>query len=120
MLLFNVALEWHKPNIVEHLKITKTMYETHKHLIEENKSSEFSEILQNDGSACASLVSIFNFLESVAVGVEFGIMDEALIKRCFKSFFISYLNDYEFYISYRRKKNKNPNAWINFTKMAVN
>jgi disulfide bond formation protein DsbB len=118
ILSFNTALEWHKPHIVENLKITKTMYETHKHLIESNKSAEFFDILEKDEKARAALVSIFNYLECIAVGINQGIMDATFIKTFFCSLFKSYYTDYEFYISYRRKKQNNSKAWENFTNLA--
>lgn len=118
ILSFNTALEWHKPHIVENLKITKTMYDTHKHLIESNKSSEFFDLLEKDEKARAALVSIFNYLECVAVGVDQGIMDANFIKTFFCSLFKTYYSDYEFYISYRRKKYSNPKTWVNFTNLA--
>lgn len=118
MLSFNVAFEWHKPNIVEHLKVTKKVYDKHKHLINENKSAKFSKLLDEDDAARSSLVSIFNYLESVAVGINFDIMDEELIKKCFHALFCWYYHNYQFYIDYRRKESNNPNAWKNFTDRA--
>lgn len=118
LLSFNVAFEWHKPNIVEHLKIIKQLYEEHKNLIYENRATDFSKLLEENEVARSSIVSIFNYLESVAVGVKCEVMDCDLIKECFKSLFIQFYKDYEFYISYRRKKEGSSSAWINFTNLA--
>lgn len=116
---FQIASEWHKDSIVKNLKITKKLYEQHKHLIEQNKSKEFSEILDNDEDARAALISIFNYLECISLGVSEGIHDEHFMHGFFRSLFISYLNDYDFYIQYRRKKYNNANMWIKFSELAT-
>ncbi len=116
---FQIASEWHKDSIVKNLKITKKLYEAHKHLIDENKSKEFSELLEDNEEARAALISIFNYLECISLGISEGLHDEDFMNKFFKGIFISYLNDYEFYISYRRKKYSNANIWIKFTDLAT-
>lgn len=116
---FQVASEWHKDSIVRHLKLTKKIYERYRHLIDENKSREFSEIVDNDDEARASLLSIFNYLECVSLGIYEEIHDERFMFDFFRGVFASYLNDYEFYIQYRRKKYNNPKLWIKFTDLAT-
>lgn len=118
VLSFNTAFEWHKPNVVSHLKVTKEMYEKHKQLIDDNKSSEFYKILEADDSARAALVSILNYFECIAIGCEHNIMDSEFIKSYFKTLMVSYYTDYGFYINYRRDTMKDTTAWICFTDMA--
>jgi hypothetical protein len=118
VLAFNAAFEWYKGNIVEHLKKTKILYDTHKHLIEENKSKEFFEILEGDEAARSSLISILNYCECMAIAIEEDIMDEYLVKKFFCSIFKMYHRDYSFYIDYRRKKNHAPTAWKHFSTLA--
>jgi hypothetical protein len=116
---FQIASDWHKDSIVRNLKITKKLYEQYKHLAEGNKSKEFSELLDNDEDARAALLSILNYLECIALGVSEGILDESFIRGSFKGIFISYFNDYDFYIQYRRKMYNNANMWIKFTQLAI-
>lgn len=115
---FLMASEWHKDSIVKNLKITKKLYERHKHLIEQNRSKQFSELLDADDEGRAALISIFNYLECIALGVEEGIHDEAFMKKFFRSIYISYNNNFEFYILYKRKKEQNGKIWIKFTCLA--
>lgn len=116
---FQIASEWHKDAIVHNLKITKKLYEENKHLIDENKSKEFSELLESNEEARAALLSIFNYLECLSLGISEDIHDEDFMHGFFRSIFISYLNDYDFYIQYRRKKYNNANVWIKFTELAA-
>lgn len=116
---FAAASEWHKELLVRNLKTTRKLYEKYKHLIDDNKSKEFSELLDKDDDARAALISIFNYLESLALGIEEGVHDEGFIAQFFRGIFISYYNDFEFYIQYKRKKEQNPHIWIKFTEMAT-
>jgi len=114
-----VASEWQKETILNHLKVTRILFEKNKHLIYGNRSGEFFDIVEHDEQARAALISIFNFLECVALGIYQEILDEEFMKLFFRGIFKSYLNDYQFYIEYRRKKNNTPDTWINFTELAM-
>lgn len=112
------ASEWFKPSMVENLKITKLMFTKNKHLIEENKAIDFSKILDEDEAARSALVSIFNYMECVSIGIDKGILDERFMYDYLSGVCIGYVMDYGFYIEYKRNANKSPRVWINFTKMA--
>ncbi|TDX01002.1 DUF4760 domain-containing protein [Dinghuibacter silviterrae] len=115
---FNAAFEWTKPTMVENLKITKKMHNEHKHLCDQNKSKEFFDILEKNEEARSALVSILNYLELLAIGIEEEVLDEKMIKRYFKSMFFRYHANYEFYIKYRRKVHHSPTSWEYFTNLA--
>jgi len=115
---YGAATEWHQPSVVQHLKITKKFYEKYRYLIQENRSREFSEMLDSHEEARAALLSIFNQLECIALGIEEGIHDERFIRQFFRGIFLAYLNDYEFYILFRRKLVNNPSVWVGFTALA--
>lgn len=116
---FHTALAWNNDIVLEKLKITKRIHEKYGHLILENNSKEFSEILDSDEEARAALISIFNLMECISLGVTRGVIDENFTRYYFQGLFIDYLNDYEFYISYRRKKHKDPTIWCFFTELAT-
>lgn len=118
-LAFDVVAEWHKEGMVTYLRITQKLYEKHKHLIEENRSTEFSQLLEQDEGARAAFVSLFNYFECISLCVMQQIHDEEFMCRSFRSVFIAYLNDYDFYIQYRRKKLNNDRIWKEFTDLAV-
>jgi hypothetical protein len=115
---FTTASEWFKPTMVENLKITKKMYIEHKHLINDNKATDFSQLLDSDESARSALVSIFNYLECVSLAIDNGILDDDFMKSYLGGICTAYLMDYGFYIEYKRNTTKSPLIWINFTKMA--
>lgn len=115
---YAAATEWHHPSVVHHLKITKKFYEKYRYLIQENRSREFSEMLDSHEESRAALLSIFNHLECIALGIKEGIHDEWFIRQFFRGIFVAYLNDYEFYILYRRKAVNNPSIWVGFTALA--
>jgi hypothetical protein len=115
---FNAASEWHRPTMVENLKITKQLFDKHKNLINDNKAVDFFEILEKDEHARSALVSIFNFLECISLGVVHKIIDDGFMNDYFGHVLIWYAENYGFYISHRRKSNNSPEIWINFTDMA--
>jgi hypothetical protein len=117
-LSFSSAFEWHRDAMVAHLKIIRQLYDKNKHLIDENKSKEFSELLDSDESARSAFVCVFNFLECISLGCDEDILDEGLIKGYFGTVIIMLTRDFEFYINYRRKKNNAPDTWIKLTLLA--
>jgi len=117
-LSFNAASEWFKPSMVENLKITKVLYVQHRHLIDENKAAEFSKILDENEQARSALVSIFNYLECIAIAVNENILDESFMKKYLSGVCVNYIIDYGFYIDYKRNVNKSAQIWINFTNLA--
>lgn len=114
-LSFNAACDWHRPTMVENLKITKKLYDENKHLIGDNRAVEFFNILEKDEPARSALVSIFNYLECIALGVDCEILDNEFMKKYFLTVFNMYNSNYGFYITHRRTVHNSPNAWINFT-----
>lgn len=119
VLSFNAASDWHKPSMVENLKITKQLYDTHKSLIDDNKGVDFFKILEENEDARSALVSIFNFFECISLGVGHGMLDEEFIKSYFTGVYRQYVSNYGFYISYRRNVHNTPLSWINYTNLAA-
>jgi len=117
-LSFNAACDWHRPTMVENLKITKLLYDEHKYLIGDNRAVDFFNILEQDEHARSALVSIFNYLECISLGVKHGILDGEFIEKYFRNVFGLYLRNYGFYIAHRRNVDNAPEIWINFTRLA--
>lgn len=117
---YNAICEWHRPAMVDNLKTTKQLFETKKHLILENKAKDFYEELEQNDEARAALIAILNYFESLAVGINQGILDELFVKRLFRTLMMSYFNDYSFYIMYKRKYHNAPTIWLEFTRLADN
>lgn len=118
VLSYTCASEWFKPTMVDNLKLTRQMFTKNEHYINDNKASEFSRIMDGDEQARSALVSIFNYLECVSIGIDRGILDDDFMKEYLGGICISYYMDYGFYIDYKRNIAKAPRIWINFTALA--
>lgn len=117
VLAFNAASDWHKPSMLENLKITKKMAVEHKGLISETKAVDFYKILEENEPARTALVSIFNYFECISLGILHGVLDESFMKDYLHHVYTSYVNDYGFYIKHRRKIENAPQIWVNYTNM---
>jgi len=120
VLSFNVANEWHKVNMVEAQKVAKKFLRKCQPLLLDNNAKKFHDELEDERNENrkAALISIFNYFESLSLGVKQGIIDEQFIRGFFGSIFESYYNEYIFYIEYRRRVKKNAKIWIHFTQLA--
>lgn len=112
---FNNVAEWHKPTMVENLKITKIMYDKHKHLISDGKGREFFELLESDEELRSALVSILNYFECIALAVKKEILDAEYIKESMGDVARLYVNLYGPYIKHRRTVHNSPEMWIHYT-----
>ena len=117
LLSFNVVLEWQKDYMTKHTNDLRNFWMKHKCFLEDGMPRKFQEELdkpENDGPY-TSLMVVFNFLESVSLGIRQGIMDEEFVKGFFQSMFIKQYHRYQPYIEYRRRETQNPKIWENFT-----
>lgn len=119
-LSFNAACEWHRPTMVESLKIAKQLYDEHKHLIDDNRSVEFSEILEKNEIARSALVSILNYMECISLGVAHSILDDNFINGYFSTVFKMYNSNYGFYINHKRAVANSAKIWVNYTNLVQN
>lgn len=119
ILSYNAASEWFKPAMVENLKLTKILYIENKHYIDQDKALEFSDLLDKNEEARSALVSIFNYLECIAIAINSGVLDEEFMKEYLNGICAGYLANYGFYINYRRNTEKSSKIWIHFTNLAT-
>jgi len=117
MAAYSTIGEWHKPSMVENLKIAKKLYEEHKHLIADRQTLQFAKILDENEQVRSALVCILNFMEIVAIAVQEGLLDEEIIKKTFKVVFSKYSDNYMFYIMHRRTQQHSPTTWLYFTRL---
>jgi len=122
ILTFNIASEWHKDPMAENIKIASKFLKKCKPFVEESNAKRFHEEIENEQNEDSkkALLALFNYFESISLGVKQGIMDEDFIKGFFSTAFQQYFNQYSFYIEYRRKVRGNPKIWNNFTTLANN
>lgn len=119
-LSFNIATEWHKEPMVNYMKILKEFLKKHEPLLKENDAKNFHDTIENENNIeeKKALIAVFNYFESISLGVKQGIMDEEFVKGFFGSIFVQYCQEYSFYIEYRRRIKKNQRIWNNFTILA--
>jgi hypothetical protein len=119
-LSFNIATEWHKIPMVDYMQTLKKFLKKCEPLLKENDAKMFHETIENEENEDQkkALIAVFNYFESISLGVKQDIMDEEFIRGFFGSIFAQYFQEYAFYIDYRRRIKKNANLWINFTNLA--
>ena len=119
-LSFNVALEWHKEFMTSNVNTLYKFYKLNKTFLDDGAPRKFHEELEKEENEkfYDALLSVFNFLETLCLGVKQGIMDEEFIKGFFNSLFIVQYNRYITYIEYRRREKQNPKIWVNFTTLS--
>jgi Domain of unknown function (DUF4760) len=118
-LVLTIAFEWSRPSIVEHLKVVNKFKIANAELIKNATTPQFAKALDEDDTARTSFVIVFNFLETIALGVENEILDEDFAHKCFGTVFREKYRDYGFYILHRRRINNSQTTWKVFTDVAI-
>jgi Domain of unknown function (DUF4760) len=77
---------------------------------------EANKVFAADPSARASLHRVLNYLESVANGVNHGVLDEHVVRSAFVTVFRKYLRRFAPYIEERRAKY--PELWVDARDLA--
>lgn len=124
-LTFNTAVEWNRPPISEHIRLlTKYQRELNPYL-ETKDAKLFWQFLTDERREYSlqlrsALAGILNYFEYVSLGIEKGLIDEAFIREFFESIFVKYLENYLFYIEFRRAENEfSEMSWAKFTEFAT-
>lgn len=115
---FNIATEWHKKPMVDYISVLSDFEKANQSVIKDEDSSAFQAVLENCKEEKVALFSMFNYFESISLGIKRNMLDEEFVKGFFKSQFTKYYNKYYFYIEFRRRSNNSPSAWKNFTDLA--
>jgi hypothetical protein len=120
-LTFNTAVEWHKPPIITYQSVLAHYQEELNPFIESKDGKAFLAYLYRPEKlrVRVALVSILNYFESIALGIDKKLIDGDFVKEFFETLFIEFYNDYLFYIEFRRKEiEKNEDGWKRFTTFA--
>ncbi len=117
-LTFTTACRMHEADTISHFKNIKQLYLNNKTLFLEGKHPEIIDILAGDEPVRISFIVIFNYLESIGIGIDQGIMDESFMKKFFKSLFRDYNGYFGTHFEYLRRENHSPDLFLNFTKLA--
>ena len=122
ILTYNTAVEWHKPPIVTYMStITKYALDIEKFTNKKDIDGFWNYLLLPENlEVRAAISSIFNYFESISLGIEKKLIDEEFVRQFFDSLFSDFYKEYGFYIDFRREKiDKDQEAWRRFTNFAV-
>ena len=116
---FNISCEWHKPVMTNYLEVERSFLKDFQQIANHHNAQQFYDELEKveNVKAKTAISSIFNYFESISLGVNQGFLNEKFVKGFFQSLFKHYYIDYFFYIQYRRYRRNNDQIWINFTNL---
>jgi Domain of unknown function (DUF4760) len=118
MLTFTTACKMHEAETINHFKSIKSFYNANKQVFAEGKLADIDIKLKAEPDTRVSFIVIFNYFESIAIGIEQGIMDEVFMKEFFKTIYRDCYNEFGTYIEFMRKENNSPRAFHKFTALA--
>lgn len=119
ILTFNTACKMHDMEMINHFRAIKAFYQENKNLFVQNRCDEIDKLLKGEkADTRISFVVIFNYLETISIGVQQGIMDEDFMKEFFKTVFRDYYKFYGTYIEFSRKEYNSPRIYRPFTNLA--
>lgn len=118
-LTYNAAVEWHKPPIIGYVKTIVKHDPAMKSFIDNKDGEKLFKYLTDNLDVREAVGGVLNYFETITLGVEQGLIDAIFIRKFFESIFISYYDEYDFYITYRREfVDKSDTVWLNFTTFA--
>ncbi|NOT91040.1 DUF4760 domain-containing protein [Ferruginibacter sp.] len=104
---FQVASLWFKPDMANHVELSRKFLREHKDKLQDHKPiSEFITELENNIDARKAVICILNYFENLSLLIKKGHVDEESIKLCFKTLFVDYLNILRKYIDEIQKESK--------------
>lgn len=105
LLTFSTASLAYKTETVLQLGQLHAFYNKHELKFENNLMSDVYDEVKKDGDTNIAMIVIFNYFESISIGMEQGIMDESFMKGFFKTSFIGIYNKFGCYIEFLQIKN---------------
>lgn len=117
-LTYNTSCKMYDENMMKHFRTSNHFYEKHKDYFHNGEGTKIDEIYAIDQDSRLSLIIILNYLESISIGVEQGIMDEVFMKQFFTTIFNKNLSRYGTYIEYLRRKDGTDRIFKDFTIVA--
>jgi hypothetical protein len=117
LLTYNTATEWHKTGMVD-IQKKCVVLRTTKPAVFKNKVA-FYLFLESSSNIDdkAAFASLFNYFESISIGVKQDLIDKKFIKEFFEHIFCTNHDLYISHIEYRREVKKDRSIWINYTNL---
>lgn len=118
VLTFNTACNMHNPDTIGHFRTIELFYKANEALFKSNKNNEINELFLAQPESRVSFIVILNYFESISVGIDQGIMDEAFIKDFFKTIFMEYFKKFDSYIGFLRNESNSDRIFVKYTALA--
>lgn len=103
---------------MNNFRILRTFYAENSNSFLQSNWQEIEQLWKVHPDSRTSFIIIFNYLETISIGIEQEIMDEIFMKEFFKTIFKEYLSKYGTYLDYIRRV-QSDRIYRNFTKMAL-
>ena len=116
---YDIISEWTKPKMrigVNEVRELLKDAEREKELLDASKIQDFADFLSNNKKKRSYLVMTLNYFENISTMIETGHIDKVIIKKAFKSLFISYYRVLRNYIDFRQKEY--PDSWMYYEKIS--
>ena len=116
---YDLTSSWFKGDMAINAETTRRFLQPYKGVLNQSaKLIEFKEKLDspNGETHRRSLISILNYFENLSLLLEDGVIDEDILKKCFKTLFLTYYNAIKEYIEDEQRGNNGGNSkiFINF------
>ncbi|WP_397364344.1 DUF4760 domain-containing protein [Olleya sp. R77988] len=115
---YEIISQWTNPNMRDCVNTVRVMLKTparQKELENMTKIEDFADYLQKHQKERSYLVQTLNYFENIATMIETDHIDREIIKKAFKSLFVSYYNVLRNYIDFRQKEY--PDSWMYYEKI---
>jgi len=116
---YDIISEWSKPKMrigVNEVRELLKDPEREKELLDPSKIQDFANFLAENKKKRSYLVMTLNYFENISTMIETDHIDKDIIKKAFKSLFVSYYLVLRNYIDYRQKEY--PDSWMYYEKIS--
>ena len=119
LLTFTTASKMHENELMNNFKVIREFYAENSQLFLESRWNEIDALWKSSPNKRFSFIIIFNYFESISIGLEQDIMDETFMKEFFKTVFRDYLLKYGTYLDYERITHRSDRIYQSFTRIAT-
>ncbi len=115
---YDIISEWSKPSMMKSIACTRNLLKNSERIEElgdASKVQKFDEYLTENSKERSHLVLVLNYFENICTMIETGHINDDIVKKAFKSLFISYYRTLKHFIDLRQKEY--PDSWMYYEKI---
>lgn len=112
---YDMISEWHHPSMMPSVNKTRELLKNDDRIKELSSTStieSFAQYLKTNQDDRKHLILVLNYFENISTLMGSDHVDKEIIKKSFKSLFMSYYEALEHYINFRQKEH--PDSWYYF------